>query len=113
MSTVDIRAWWNEEYEHIDSAARESKNSQSALFELSLKFRSLTEENKKSVTKILIQWIESEDAGRRFDAIALVSEYKLSSARTALKLLCNRLDKDKSPGAKYEKKKIITVLNNI
>ena len=49
------------------------------------------------VDEILIEWIDSDGKNVRFDAIAVVSDYRISSALPALHRLSARLEGRSTP----------------
>ena len=62
---------------------------------------------------MVAEWVESEDAGLRFDALAIVNKYRLVHAVPALRRLQARLESDTSPGAPYEWAKVTRILGNL
>lgn len=93
----NIQQWWNSEYDYINRIAIESKTSQSAWFELSRRYLALSESEKNEIAQVLIDWLDSEEGNRRSDALWLIREHKIFTAREALQRLCLRLKDCKIP----------------
>ena len=60
--------------------------------------------------RVLVAWLESDDENRRFDALALIDEFRVASAAPALARLADRLRESRAPGAPFEREKIERVL---
>ena len=56
--------------------------------------------------QMLAEWALSEDENIRFDALALIDEFKIVSVTPALQKLASRLASSKAPGAAHEMSKI-------
>lgn len=97
MADRDIRQWWSDECDHIIRSAIESKSTGAIWFELSKLYSSLSLKEKEDVTPVLIDWIKSDDDGKRSEAIFLVREYKILAAKPALEQLRIRLKDCKIP----------------
>ena len=113
MSNMDLSQWWASERDNIARGAVESKNAQSAWSELSKLYSSLSSNEKKEVVPVLIDWIDSDDNGKRSDAIWLVREYKILAAKQALERLRIRLKHcriPEDPQGYHECQKVIGVL---
>lgn len=76
-------------------------------------YLSLDPQERPLADAILGRWVLSDDEGRRFDAIALIGDLRLASARVCLVQLERRLKSDPAPGAPFEAKKVRRVLDMI
>lgn len=112
-SPNDVRTAWMRTRGELDSQARLSKDSQGALLGLSQRYRMLDDEQRVTVDGILAEWIVSDDESERFDALALVDEYRVRSALPALRVLAGRLENNASPGAPYEWAKVNRVIGRL
>ena len=77
---TNIQQWWNSEYDYINRIAIESKNSQSAWFELSRRYLALNESGKTEITQVLADWLDSDESNKRSDALWLIREHKIFAA---------------------------------
>jgi hypothetical protein len=113
MNRKSIRADWQEFRQSVDMAARDAKSSQDALLKLSDRYASLGAEEREIVDGLISDWVLSADEGERFDGVALVSEHSIRLALPALQRLATRLATDSSPGAPYERAKVIRVIRRL
>jgi len=60
--------------------------------------------------QVLAEWVLAEDEKVRFDALALIADFKIGSAVPALRTLARRLAWSPAPGAPYELKKVDRIL---
>ena len=112
----EINAWWHQEYDYIDRISKESKNSQLAWFELSKRYIALSLEEQREVDSILVEWLKSDDACRRSDAVWLIREHKIIASKKALEELCVRLKDCKipdDPQGYHEREHVIEVLKKL
>ena len=72
--------------------------------------RSLDPDEREIVDKVLGEAVLSDEEWRRFDALALINEFKIVSAEPALRELARKLDVSTVPGAPYELKKVHRVI---
>ena len=59
---------------------------------------------------VLGEWALSEDEGLRFDALALIYDFRVCTAMTALDNLAAHLSSSTSPGAPYEVEKVQKII---
>ena len=106
MNAGEIREQWEIFWAHTNEKTKAEKASQAALFELSRYYLSLTPAGKDAINDLLAEWVVSDDESKRFDALALIDEHRISSALPALHRLGEELDKSTDPGAPYERAKV-------
>lgn len=106
----DVRAMWSRIRDEADAAAQASKNSHGAVLELSQRYKSLDPQQREIVDEILTEWVLSDDETKRFDALALIDEYRVRSALAALRTLAARLEGGTGPGAPYEWAKVNRII---
>lgn len=63
--------------------------------------------------QVLAEWLDSGDENRRFDALALIDEFRIAAAVPALGRLADRLKESRAPGAPFEREKIGRVLDRL
>ena len=70
--------------------------------ELFARYRKLSEQERRSVDGLLVEQVDSDDKNVRFDAFAVIREFRIVSALQALRALAERLERDSSTGAPEE-----------
>ena len=60
--------------------------------------------------QVLAEWALSDDEAVRFDALALIDEFKITNAAPALRKLKSRLASSSEPGAPYELQKVYRII---
>ena len=106
MSGADARGAWLRMRDGVRARAIDSKQSQRAVLAMAARYRSLTEGERVDVDQLLIEQLASEDETVRFDALALVREFRIVAALPALRRLADWLETQDSPGAPYEWAKV-------
>lgn len=101
-----IGDWWSE----IDAQALASKDSQAATLLLLERFRELNEDTMPVAAAVLGEWVLSTNSRQRFDALAVVQEFRLVSAVSQLRELESRLSVIAGPEALFEAKKVRALL---
>jgi hypothetical protein len=109
----EVRAAWLKMSADVSAAAIANKQSQDALAELGRRYRILTPNDRAVVDRLLAEQVQSEDENVRFDALALVDEFKIGSAVPALRGLADWLEHQEHPGAPYEWAKVNRILGNL
>jgi len=69
-------------------------------------YRALSAEERRAVDELIFDDLMSPDEARRFDAVALVREFRIRSAAKTLVRLAEVLEEASSPGAPYEWAKV-------
>ena len=89
-----------------DDDAMSLRDSQIALEKLSGLYKKFDAAERRMADQVLSEWVLSEDEGLRFDALALIDEFKIDTAISALHELAARLVSSAEPSAPYELKKV-------
>jgi hypothetical protein len=113
MTNENVRADWAALRARLDAEAQAMKFSQAAVIELSRRFGLLDSAERGAVEDVLRDWIRSEDPSLRFDALAIVSDYALTSALPALHDLARRLAGSHAPAAPYEGAKVRRLIERL
>ena len=113
MSARNTREAWEQFWVRVDAETKAEKLSQAALFELSQYYRSLQVIERQTIDALLGEWVLSDNESKRFDALALIDEHRISSALPALEELRRRLDKSRGPGASFEKAKVERIVASL
>lgn len=96
-----------------DEEARSLKDSYHALDRLHALYRSFDEKERDLANQVLGEWVLSEDENLRFDALALIDDFKISEAVTTLRLLVERLAASSAPGAPFELQKVDRIASEL
>lgn len=65
------------------------------------------------MNKILIEELSSPNEAARFDALAIIGEFRVPAALPALRLLSARLQHESSPGAPFEVAKVNRIIDRL
>lgn len=103
---TDVRSRWLAQWADADRRGREAKDSQSALIELFTHYRVLSPGDRPVVDHLLAELAESSEESARFDALALINEFRITSALPALRRLADNLEHSDDRGAPYEWAKV-------
>jgi hypothetical protein len=100
-------------WERIDHEAAEAKFSHQAVIELSRLYRGWDAEAQRVARRAFAGWLDSSNARKRFDALALIRQFSVSEATQALHELRARLEREKGPEAIFELRKVNEVLEGL
>jgi hypothetical protein len=92
--------------DEVSARAVARKQSHEAVLVLIERYRVLSEEERVVVDQLLCDQLASEDETVRFDAVALIHEFRITAALPALRSLADWLEAQHSPGAPYEWAKV-------
>jgi hypothetical protein len=106
VSGADVRTAWLRMRDEVSARAAASKQSQEAVLAMAGRYRSLAEGERATINQLLIDQLASEDETVRFDALALIREFRIAAALPALRVLADWLETQHSPGAPYEWAKV-------
>ncbi|HET6410742.1 MAG TPA: hypothetical protein VFG53_01700 [Anaeromyxobacter sp.] len=83
----------------VDEEALSLKDSYLALDRLHGLYKRFDAEEQAMADQVLAEWALSEDEKVRFDALALIDDFKIAAAIPALQKLAERLALSGAPGA--------------
>lgn len=69
-------------------------------------YYSLSPKQQDAMDWVFADWVLDKNEAKRWDALALVRELRISCAAPALRALSRRLENSDDPGAPFERKKI-------
>ena len=95
-----------------EQEAKEQKNSMLVLERLKDFYRQLDPADKALADQVLCTWLQA-DEGYRFDALALIREFKIATALPHLRSLAAGLTRSKQPGAPFELQKVETIMQTL
>jgi hypothetical protein len=97
----------------VDEEARALKDSYVALDRLHALYTRFDAAERTMADQVLTEWVLSDDEGLRFDALALIDDFKVKAAAAALGLLAGRLASSTAAGAPYELQKVDRILKDL
>jgi hypothetical protein len=74
---------------------------------------SLSEQERAVIDHLLAEQLASDDGSIRFDALALIDEFRITSALPALRQLAMRLETERDWQAPFERKKVIRIIDQL
>jgi hypothetical protein len=107
------REWWCDLRSDLDRRYVESKDSQGAVLALAETYGRIPPDQRSEVDTVLLEWVLSDEEGLRFDALAIVDEYRITDAIPVLRALQDRLETESGPGAPYEWAKVNRILGRL
>jgi cysteinyl-tRNA synthetase len=96
-----------------DEEAISLKDSYLALDRLHALYRKFDADEREMADQVLAEWAISEDERVRFDALALIDDFKITRAMTALRQLASRLASSSAVSAPYELKKVNRIIEDL
>jgi len=96
-----------------DGDAYARKDSQLVLDRLRSLYLTFDASERAMANRVLAEWTLSADEGMRFDALALIDEFKVRDAIPALNELGQRLGTSKAPSAPYELEKVKRIVADV
>lgn len=97
----------------VDEQAEAFRDSYYALECLYALYRRFNTDERALAHQVLSEWVVSDDEKLRFDALALIDDFKITEAANALLELERRLTTNNDPGAPYEIQKVRRILGDI
>lgn len=113
MSRVEVREAWLRMCDEVSTRAIENKQSQEALLAMATRYQSLPQPDREAVNELLAEQLALQDESVRFDALALIQDFRIRSALAALRQLGNWLETQQSPGAPYEWAKVHRIIGQL
>lgn len=80
---------------------------------LNAHYRSLGSADRLHAQAVLVEWVLANDEKLRFDALAIIDEFKVVAAVPALLTLANRLKASATPAAPYELEKVRRIIARV
>jgi hypothetical protein len=106
MTDPAVRKDWINFREQASDEAIAAKDSQSALFALFAYYTSLPGPERQIVDRLLAEQLGEDDEDIWFDALAVIREFRITSALPALRQLADRLESANGPSAPYDWAKV-------
>lgn len=90
-----------------------SKQITDALLALIAAYKTLSAEERTVIDQLLIDQLTSNSESTRFDALALIREFQITSALSNLFALIARLEQLQSPGSPFEHAKVRRLISDL
>jgi len=97
----------------VDEEGRSRKDSYLALDRLHGLYGAFSHKERMMADQVLAEWVLSEDESVRFDALALIDDFKIGASAPALQKLCERLTLSDAPGAPFELQKVRRIMSSL
>ena len=110
MTTGRFEDRMQELWEALVAEAARLNDSTFVPFSLIEWYRALKPEERRAADVQLADWILDQDEGKRFDALAVVREFKIASARPQIQHLMRRLQDAEGPGVPFLQDKLLRIL---
>ena len=103
-----VRLWTEIDKRHVDA-----KDSQGAIPELFDLYQSLDPKERESANSDLFAALREGSEGQRYDALAIINQFRVREAVPHLRELAVRLQMDDSPGAPFELAKVERIIGKL
>jgi hypothetical protein len=113
MTLEEFRIEMESYRRNAESDARSLKDSYLALDRLHNLYEKLNSEERAMANEVLQEWAVSDDEHVRFDALAIIDNFKITAAAPALKALADRLVSSNAVGASFELHKVDRILRDL
>ena len=107
------REKWRAVWAEVDRRHQESKDSQGALLELYERYALLDEAERKEVNQLLIEALEAGSETQRFDALAIINQFRIVDALEELRRLAVRLQHKDDPAAPFDLAKVNRIISRL
>jgi hypothetical protein len=110
ISYEDVERLWA----GLDADAQAAKFSHQAILRFEKFYRELSEVDRPVVDEVLAGWVaRALDSRRRFDALAIISRFRIRSALPALQQALVALDSAEGPAVPFERLKVERIIQRI
>jgi hypothetical protein len=96
-----------------DEEARWLKNSQLAIERRRQLYQRFDANEHAMANQVIAEWALSDKADVRYDGLALIMGFKITTAASALRCLADRLSKSSVPGAADERDRVDRILRTL
>ena len=106
MTSEAFRREMEELWRRANQDAKERKDPFVALEMLLSLYSDFDPERRECAKQVLATWVLSDAEAKRFDAMALIREFRIAEAVPALEKLRQQLAASRAPGAPFEREKV-------
>lgn len=107
------RQSFGDHWARLDAEAQANKSSHGALLRLIEFYRELDAQDRYVVDDMLAGWALDGDARQRFDALALIDEFRIRSALPAMRSGLARLEQATGPSVPSDRAKLERILRRL
>jgi hypothetical protein len=97
---------WRIQWEETDRRHREARDSQGAILELFERYSRLTTQERRNANAVIFEALQEGSDTQRYDALAIINEFRVREALPYLRELAARLQLDDSASAPFELAKV-------
>lgn len=113
MTLKEFRNQMDGFWASVNSEADALKDPMRALERLSGLYRGLDGTERALADRVLAGWALADDEAKRFDAVALIREFRIATAEPELRELIAILARSDDPGAPFEREKVEALLREL
>jgi hypothetical protein len=113
MSLAALRAQMTAYRASVDERGKYRRDSYFALERLHTYYQKLEPAERMLAAQVLAEWATADDEAVRFDAAALIRDFKIVDAKPALERLAQRLECSTNPGAPFELEKVKQIIDHL
>jgi hypothetical protein len=113
MTDASIRDYWIAYRDYSDEVNVASKSSPFVVLDLIKLYRTLSADERHEIDKLLEEQLGSDDASIRFDSMAVIGEFRITSAIPGLRDLAARLKDIEGPHARHEREKAQSLIQKL
>jgi len=110
VSRTDLRTALDRLWLEITERAARSRDMDGVLPAFAGVYDSLDASERLIADDLIVEWVMSDDPGRRYVGLGLVARFGIRNAVPSLTELLNRLDEAEDPSAPYDAAKINRIL---
>jgi hypothetical protein len=97
----------------VEAEATSTRNSQMVLDRLNALYESFDAQKRQMANSVMAEWALDDDENVRFDGEALIDTWAIREGIPALRQLAGRLETSDQPGAPFELRKVLQILERL
>lgn len=113
MNLDEFREQMESYWRSVDEEGKAQKEGYIALGRLHDLYRSFDSEERTMADQVLAEWVLSSNDGMRFDALAVIEEFRIKHAAPALQKLASRLESSSEPGVPFLLEKLDRIIKHL
>jgi hypothetical protein len=113
MNPDEVRDLLERAWVRFDREAERSKHSYLSVQRLEALYRDLSEEERTTADDVLVEWALSDNGRRRYDGLALIEDFSITSALPALRTLADRFEHSDEVSAPYDWAKVNRIIGRL
>lgn len=113
MTIAKLRLEMDRYWDDVYREGLDLKDSYRPLVRLNDLYETFDDGERAMANQVLSEWLVSAREDKRFAAMSLVSDFRITCALPALEELVTRLEESKDPGARYERDKANRIIGEL